>query len=327
MIKISVALCTYNGEKYIRQKLESILLQTTAVTEIIVVDDCSSDSTLQIVNDMDNLYPGIIKLYSNDRNIGFLKNFEKALIACSGDFIFFSDQDDVWHENKVERVISYLEKSGMWGVFTNGELIDGDGNMLGRTLFESLDVDKYLSQEVCCPDLFTMLSLNSNFVTGATLVITKEAKQVVLPFRVSKNIYHDHFIALKLSAMGKFACLNECLVSYRIHAKQQIGMGKNGETYNSVFSLYQEADTSDDVNIILDFCKFLIFRRLRANELAHVCQLNINERKLQKEKYGQLLYPMVKRMPFIRKCEIAMRYLHTEYKVRYGMHYICSNDT
>lgn len=316
-MKISIALCTYNGERYIRQQLESILHQTVAVTEIVVMDDCSSDSTIRVIREMDMQHPGIIRFVKNEHNVGFLKNFEKALMECEGDYIFFSDQDDVWHEDKVDHIVSYLYKSGMWGVFTNGELIDDSDNKLGRTLFESLNVDKYLSQEILIPNLFTMLSLNSNFVTGATLALTKEAKQVVLPFRISKKVYHDHFIALKLSAIGKFACLNECLISYRIHSTQQIGMGKDGEICKSVYDQYQEAETSNEENL-KKFCKFLIFRRLWAAELADVCELNSKERKLQKMNYDQLLYSIMKRMRLIAKCELILRYLYTEYKVRKG---------
>lgn len=313
-MKISVALCTYNGEKYIRQQLESIFLQTMSVTEIVVMDDCSSDSTLQIIHELDRQNPGVLRVFKNDQNVGFVKNFEKALRECSGDYIFFSDQDDVWHSNKVERVISFLDASGMWGVFTNGELIDGDGIKLRKTLFESLDVEKYLSQKVVEPDLFTMLSFNSNFVTGATLAVTKEAKQVILPFRTSKNIYHDHFIALKLSAMGMFACLNECLISYRIHQKQQIGIGKNGETYKSIFSKYKEAIYSDN-KVMTEFCKFLIFRRRWSFKLANVCELDRSGRKLQKKRYNQLLFPLIKRLRFVQKCELILRYICAELNV------------
>ena len=315
-MKISVALCTYNGEKYIRQQLESIFLQTMSVTEIVVMDDCSSDSTLQIIHELDRQNPGVLRVFKNDQNVGFLKNFEKALRECSGDYIFFSDQDDVWHSNKVERVISFLDASGMWGVFTNGELIDGDGIKLRKTLFESLDVEGYLSQKVVEPDLFAMLSFNSNFVTGATLAVTKEAKQVILPFRTSKNIYHDHFIALKLSAMGKLACLNECLISYRIHQKQQMGMGKNGKTYKSIFSKYKEAIYSDN-KVMTDFCKFLIFRRLWSSELSNICKLDRRERKLQKKRYNQLLFPLMKRLQFVQKCELILRYLYVEFNIKW----------
>ena len=317
MMKISVALCTYNGEKYIKKQLESILCQSIGVTEIIIMDDCSSDATIRIIQEIDQLHPGIIKLFRNEHNIGFLKNFEKALIECCGDYIFISDQDDIWYNDKVERVVSYLDKSGMWGVFTNGELIDCNDKKLGRTLFESLNVKKYLSQKVLYPDLFTMLSLNSNFVTGATLALSKEAKQVVLPFWTSKNIYHDHFISLKLAAIGKFSCLNDCLISYRIHPSQQIGMGKEGQIGKSIYDYYQEAKSSDE-KLMIDFCKFLVFRRLWSCELANVCKLDDDERKLQKERYEQLLFPIMKRMRFKGKCEIAMRYLYTECIVKSG---------
>jgi len=313
-MKISVALCTYNGDKYIKQQLESIFHQTMAVTEIVVVDDCSTDSTVQVIEEIGKQYPDIIRLIRNRENIGFRKNFEKALIECNGDYIFFSDQDDVWKNYKVEHVVSYLKESGMYGLFTNGDLIDDKGKKIEGNLFKGLSIDKYLSQKTLYPDLFAMLSLNSNFVTGATLTITKEAKNLILPFYTSRKVYHDHYIALKLAAIDKFACLNECLISYRIHSTQQIGLGKNGEVYKNLYNLYQEMDFHH-VETVKSFCKFLIFRRLWSAELARVCNLNKHEKKLQKKRYLQLLNSVMTRMEFGMRCEILLRYLYNEFRI------------
>ena len=103
---ISVAMCTYNGEKYIQEQLESIIYQSVPPDEIVICDDCSNDATLEIVKDILNSYDGIVQLVSNKHNLGYRKNFEKAISLCHGDIIFLSDQDDVWSSNKIEIIKS-----------------------------------------------------------------------------------------------------------------------------------------------------------------------------------------------------------------------------
>ena len=126
---ISVALCTYNGEKYISQQLDSIFSQSMPVDEVVICDDYSEDATCNILEFYAARYPQI-RLIKNEINLGFRKNFEKALTECQGDFIFFSDQDDIWDKDKVWICVSYLKETGKYGVYTNGLLIDHNGAYL-----------------------------------------------------------------------------------------------------------------------------------------------------------------------------------------------------
>jgi glycosyltransferase involved in cell wall biosynthesis len=100
MSLISIALCTYNGEKYLIEQLDTLVNQTYPKLEIIVVDDCSSDKTITILNDYLSKFP-FIKLYQNEQNLGYIKNFEKAISLCNGELIALADQDDVWDLNKL----------------------------------------------------------------------------------------------------------------------------------------------------------------------------------------------------------------------------------
>jgi len=104
-MKTSVAMCTHNGEKYIKTQLESILTQTIAIDEIVICDDRSNDNTIAIIEQIQLENPNKISLYKNHENIGSTKNFEKAISICTGDYIFLSDQDDIWKVNKFEKVI------------------------------------------------------------------------------------------------------------------------------------------------------------------------------------------------------------------------------
>ena len=110
-MKISVALCTYNGEKFINEQLDSILNQSKKIDEIIICDDCSTDNTIGILNKYYEQYPNIFKIYINRVNLKSVKNFEKAILLSSGDFIFLSDQDDIWVHNKVEKYIQYFNEN------------------------------------------------------------------------------------------------------------------------------------------------------------------------------------------------------------------------
>ena len=105
---ISIALCTYNGEKYLREQLDTLVDQTYKNLEIIIVDDCSTDSTMQILEEYAEQYINI-KVYQNKKNLGYIKNFEKALSLCLGEYIAMSDQDDSWALNKIEYLVGLIK--------------------------------------------------------------------------------------------------------------------------------------------------------------------------------------------------------------------------
>ena len=222
-MKISVALCTYNGEKYLSKQLDSILNQSGfAVHEIVVCDDKSTDDTLQIVENYAKQYPEIFKVHSNTANIGSTKNFEKALDLCTGDYIFFSDQDDTWKPNKIEKIIPLFQNDEkIEAVFSNADIMDENGTIIPNiTLWDSVF---FLENELQKPiDFFDIITKNGNIVTGATLCIKKELKKKIFPF--PSDILHDEWIALITAACQTIAYSNEKLISYRIHQNQQIGL-------------------------------------------------------------------------------------------------------
>lgn len=105
---VSVALATYNGEKYIREILDSVLAQSYPVSEIIIADDQSTDSTMSIAAEYAEKYEHIQILPVSDL-LGFVKNFERCCRACRGDYIALCDQDDYWDPKKIEVLLSYAE--------------------------------------------------------------------------------------------------------------------------------------------------------------------------------------------------------------------------
>lgn len=225
---LSVAMCTYNGSKFIKDQLNSIINQSRIIDEIIICDDCSTDSTVAIINDYIKKYPGLIQLIQNQKNLKSTKNFENAILKCTGDYIFLADQDDIWDFYKVEKIISKFESNeSLEGIFSNGNLIDDYNQTIPNTdMWDSFYFfEKNLEKPV---DLFCLLKHHANMVTGATLCIKKTIIDLILPFPdlTKKKFYHDEWIALILASRNTLDYINEYLISYRIHTSQQIGLGR-----------------------------------------------------------------------------------------------------
>src|SRR6476620_1984679 len=127
-MKISVAMCTYNGGRFISEQLQSIIDQELPVDEIVICDDGSKDDTFAVIEKFQTTFPGLIKLHINEVNLRVNKNFEKAISLCKGDFIFLSDQDDVWRKDKTKKILEVFEANPqLEGVFSNGDLITETG--------------------------------------------------------------------------------------------------------------------------------------------------------------------------------------------------------
>jgi glycosyltransferase involved in cell wall biosynthesis len=226
-MKLSVALCTYNGSKFIEQQINSILNQTIKVDEIIVCDDKSTDATISILKKIQKNNPAIV-INENELNLKSTKNFEKAIQLCSGDYIFLADQDDLWNIEKVAKTLAiFKENPSAEGVFSNADLIDANGNSLSnKTIWDSVF---FFEKELPKPiDFIDLITKNGNVVTGATLCIKKEVKSFIFPF--SEENLHDEWIAALLAFRNTLFYSKENLISYRIHENQQVGMKNRNKT-------------------------------------------------------------------------------------------------
>ncbi len=256
---ISVALCTYNGEAFLIEQLQSIFDQTMKVDEIVVCDDRSSDNTVNIIKEFDLKYPGIIQLYINEKTLGSKYNFEKAISLTKGDYIFLSDQDDIWLLYKVERMIeqfSFNRNAQLF--FTNGELIDEKGNDLNVTLWDKWGFtfalrEQWRNNEYAYNDLF----INNNKVTGATVALKKELKKDILPFQLPEGYWHDAWMALHAAKKDGLYFIEELLIKYRIHPGQLVGVG-NGKIFNAnnVNNTFYNRQKRRVLNLINKFKRF-----------------------------------------------------------------------
>ncbi len=225
-MKISVALCTYNGEKYIRQQIESILAQTKRVDEIVVCDDRSTDLTLKIISEITKKSSVEFKVYLNEQRLNVVKNFENTISKCTGDLIFLSDQDDFWHTDKVEKTINYFNLNSQINViFSNARLIDEINNPIeDKTLFQAVNFSSESQKYFDAGYAFELLN-HFNRVTGATIACKSNYVKSLLPFKTYDWVIHDEIIAISAINDNCLGYINECLIDYRIHPTQKVGLG------------------------------------------------------------------------------------------------------
>lgn len=201
---ISVAMATYNGEKYLREQLDSILLQTRLVDEIIVVDDGSSDSTLLILDEYKQRYENI-KVFSNKINLGVVKSFELAISLCSGDYIALSDQDDVWFPNKIAVLLEQIGNNLL--IHSDDVLVDDSLQVIESSHFAwGKQVDKI--------NFFDYL-VNVN-VTGCTVMFSRELVNLALPFK-SYSLPHDWYLTYYAAYLSRIKLYLQPLLYYRQH--------------------------------------------------------------------------------------------------------------
>lgn len=214
---ISIVMATYNGAKYLSEQIDSILSQTISNFELIICDDCSTDETWIVLEDY-ALKDNRIKLFRNNENLGFKKNFEKALTLCSGDYIALSDQDDIWTPNHLELLYTHIgDKMVVCG---NAEMIGSDGESLGLTLQE-LESFNYVPDDNL--QLASSVIFFRNPFQGASMMIKKSFLKYALPIPESIK-YHDSWFSNLSPFCGGIAYTTEIVNKYRMHGKNVTGM-------------------------------------------------------------------------------------------------------
>ena len=226
-MKTSVAMCTYNGENYLLKQLQSILYQTKSINEIVICDDCSTDKTIDVIQDFAKKSPISVIVKENAKNIGYTKNFEQAICLCSGDIIFLSDQDDIWMPEKVAVICDFFDSHpDISFVFTNAVLVNLKGvNSYDKTLFDAVGWNKHTKKIFQDGYGYEVLSTMGR-ITGATTALRASFIPHCIPFpKTSIPIVHDERIAISAIVNDKIACIDKCLIKYRLHYKQSIGLG------------------------------------------------------------------------------------------------------
>lgn len=230
MTKISIALCTYNGARFLRQQLSSFLVQTRLPDELVIGDDHSTDETQLIIREFARAAPFPVRLTVNEKNLGSTKNFEETIKRCCGDLIFLSDQDDVWAERKIEVIeAEFVKSEGVGLVFTNAELVSEDLKSLNGELWDFTFTAS--EREMADGNAFYKTLLKRNVVTGATAAFRSKFIEDFSPIPTHfPNMIHDGWVSLVISARSQIVYLNELLIKYRQHPGQQLGINWDVET-------------------------------------------------------------------------------------------------
>lgn len=222
-MKISVAMCTYNGADFISEQLESIVAQSRPPDEIVVCDDGSTDETQALLKQFAATSPVPVTLNFNETNLGSVKNFEKAIGLCSGDVIALSDQDDVWRADKLHRIEDAFRKTPRAGVvFSDAEIVDENLKPLERKMWDEVDFDEHKRKLVRAGRALEVL-ITGWTVTGATMAFRSDFVKLSLPIPEGIAMIHDGWIALTVAAVAGVVMIEEPLIKYRQHGRQQIG--------------------------------------------------------------------------------------------------------
>ncbi len=221
-MKVSVAICTYNGSKYIEEQLTSIINQTRKPDEIVLCDDNSVDNTIELAERILRNSNIDYTVNVNKSNLGVVKNFSQAMSLCTGDVIFTSDQDDVWVDNKVRKILDVMEEDVVL-VFTDAYTTDKNLNTIGG-LWDSIGFSNKW-QQLYRAHPYNVL-FTKNFVTGATMAFKKSFAERSIPMPEERLCLHDYWLALAAPIYGKTVFLEDKLLYYRLHGANTVGAEK-----------------------------------------------------------------------------------------------------
>lgn len=258
---VSIALCTYNGEKFLNKQLTSILSQTHGNIELIIVDDFSTDNTVKLIKAFQKTDQRI-KLIINESNIGYNQNFQKAISLCTGDFISISDQDDIWLNHKIETLLQAIGPQDM--VYCNSAFIDANDQLTGQFIINpernQEDFQHYKN------------ILMENFVTGHNALFRRDALQKIFPFPEAS--FYDWWMGFIMLYENKLAYCNQVLTHYRTHESSVMNVINNKHRSNSKLNQFKTTNTI--INQVKNFANYKAIKeqdRLFLQSLVNALQV------------------------------------------------------
>jgi glycosyltransferase involved in cell wall biosynthesis len=223
-MRISVAICTYNGERFLEEQLRSILDGDRMPDQIVLSDDGSTDGTLALARRVLADAPTeLIVLVNDDEPLGVTANFARAIGATTGDVVVLCDQDDAWPPERLSRIEADLAVSDALVRHTDARLVDADGVPVGRTLFQDLRVSPAEWRALGRGRAFEVY-LRRNLATGAATAVRREVIEQALPF--PEAWVHDEWLAVIAAARGRIRVVRSPEIDYRQHSANQIGVAR-----------------------------------------------------------------------------------------------------
>ncbi len=226
---VSIALCTYNTGPYLSPLLESLLQQTWIYTEIVCCDDKSTDDTVAVLEEFSQRHPGKFRIYVNDSNLGYIKNFEKCLSLCSGELIAIADHDDIWKPHKIETLVNAIGDAMM--VYSDSVHIDAEGKELGRKISDTFRLHDR-------PHYHAFIFYD--FIWGHTTLLKKELLKFALP--VPAHMPYDSWLAYTAASISSIRYVGEALTGWRQHEDSftSLAYKKNAERKEDPNRQYEE---------------------------------------------------------------------------------------
>lgn len=225
-MRLSVALCTFNGSKFLQAQLDSLLAQERLPDEVVVGDDASTDETwdrLQVFARSAEARGVKVRLTRRATNLGYVKNFSQTLSQADGDVVFLCDQDDLWHPRKLALMEpAFAADPDLLLLCTDARLVDEHGQSLGKALFDALNLTATDLRAVHAGRAFDAVLLCRTMVTGATMAVRRRLIDLALP--VEPGWIHDEWLAVVAAVSGRMDAMEQSLIDYRQHGGNQIGV-------------------------------------------------------------------------------------------------------
>ena len=219
-LTVSVAMTTYNSEKFVEDQLKSIILQTQLPEELVIFDDHSKDHTVDVLKKFASTSPIPVHIYINETNLGYMKNFQECFKHCVGDIIISCDADDVWRSNKIEAVKREFSSTDVTYVYSNAVVVDADLNVISEYLYPPHNSEKWNDKE----DFLLRCVRRQGFPYGMTMAFRRKLLDIMLPFEFA----FDEWVAMCAPLYGTIRYIDEPLVYYRRHGHNT--SGSNGES-------------------------------------------------------------------------------------------------
>lgn len=220
--QIDILMATYNGKKFLKEKIDSILNQTYSNIRLVISDDCSKDGTTEILKEYEQKDKRV-EVHYHEYNQGSTQNFEYLLRQVKNEIFMLSDQDDYWLPEKVEKSLETLNQQNADLVFGDLEIVDEKLNTIHPSFCDfmllSRKIKKYINNY--------RVNYLYNCVTGCTVMAKKKLIKSFLPIPTkSKYLIHDHWMGIQASLHGKLAYMPQKYIKYRQHGNNQVGTDK-----------------------------------------------------------------------------------------------------
>lgn len=250
-MQISIVLCTYNGADFLKEQLDSLTRQSVAFSELIIIDDGSTDRTVEILRDFEKVNEHI-KLHLKNRNKGVTHSFEEGIKLAKGDYIFLCDQDDIWVESKIEKVIELFDETEAELIFSDARCINNSGESLGYSLWNQIGFTKAERLQML-EGKGVLVTVRHNVASGCCMAFSQKIKKDILPLvHDNEHLLHDRFILAMTVALypDSLQFMDEQLVDYRVHDGQKIGLNrsmKSSEKQSKLDYYQQEAKLIEQI--------------------------------------------------------------------------------